>query len=240
MFARLYQSARAIFTDTSHSEKIQATPVVEPLLDETMVTTRQRNIQDPVEDEVNEENSINVYVPNSSKRRQKRAKDEGVVVLSDDDDAEFKLPSTRKRKRLPVRAKDVESPDPVKSRLVVEIPAGGISQEPEQGNEVTTRKEVEDTKARDETQDVVAAEPLERSKHRRFGSEEAEDEFFSTAREAVIDEEDAVVKAAGSKEVEDSEVSEVSEDDAPEAVGIEEAAKAVKLKDRDAAKAVKR
>jgi U3 small nucleolar RNA-associated protein 16 len=232
MFARLYQSARAIFIDTSHSEKIQATPVVEPLLDETMVTTRQRNIQDPVEDEVNEENSINVYVPNSSKRRQKRAKDEGVVVLSDDDDAEFKLPSTRKRKRLPVRAKDVESPDPV-----VEIPAKNISQEPEQGNEVTTRKEVEDTKARDETQDVVAAEPLERSKHRRFGSEEAEDEFFSTAREAVIDEEDAVVKAAGSQEVEDSEV---SEDDAPEAVGIEEAAKAVKLKDRDAAKAVKR
>lgn len=216
---------------------MQATPVVEPLRDETMVTTRQRNIQDPVEDEINEENSINVYVPSSSKRRQKLAKDEGVVVLSDDDNAEFKLPSTRKRKRLPVRAKDVESPDPVKSRPVVEIPAKKISPEPEQGNEVTTREEVEDTKAQDETQDVVAAEPLERSKHRRFGSEEAEDEFFSTAREAVIDEEDAVVEAAGSREVQDSEE---SEDDAPEAVGIEEAAKAVKLKDKDAAKAVKK
>jgi U3 small nucleolar RNA-associated protein 16 len=236
MFSRLYQSAKAIFTDTPQNEKIQPSVVVEPLRDETMVTTRQRNTQDPIEDKINEENSINVYVPSSAKRQPKRTKDESVVVLSDDDEAEFKPPSTKKRKRLPVRAKDVESPDPGKTRPVVEIPAKKSSPEPEQGNEVTIREEVEDTKAQHEAQDVGAAGPLERSKHRHFESEEAEHEFFSTAREAIMDEGDGAIEAVDSREVQDSED---SEDDAPEAVGIQEAAKAVKLKDRDAAKVVK-
>jgi U3 small nucleolar RNA-associated protein 16 len=237
MFSRLYKSAKSIFTDSAETEKTQPTPIVELPRDETMVTTRQKDTQTPADREIEEKDSINVYVPSSSssKRQRKGAKGKS---SSEEDEAEYVPPSSRKRKRLPVRAKDAESPDLGKTRPVVEIPVKKISPDPDHANTgPTEEEEVEDTEAQDEEHNAVAAETLENSKHRRFGSEPAEDEFFSIAREVVNDEENQASKAGeDSRVIEDSED---SEDDAPEAVGIQEAAKNVKLKDREAARVVK-
>jgi U3 small nucleolar RNA-associated protein 16 len=236
MFSRIYQSARALFTDTPQNEKIQPAQVVEPLRHETMVTTRKRLSQEAVGEEIDDENSINVYVPSSSKSRQKRTKQEDVVVLSDDDDATSTPTSTRKRKRLPVRAKDVESPGLSKTRPVVEIPTKKISPEPDHGKDLTIENEEVVSEDQDEERESKAVESLKNSKHHRFESEQVDDEFFSTAREAAVEENATSKTPADAPTIEDSED---SEDDAPEAVGIQEAAMSVKLKDRDAAKAVK-
>jgi hypothetical protein len=64
----------------------------------------------------------------------------------------------------------------------------------------------------------AAAKP----KHKRFGSEEPEVEFFSTAVERVESEDDSS-----------------DDDEAPEVVGAQAAQKSVELKARDAAKAIK-
>jgi hypothetical protein len=234
MFSRLYNSARAIFTDPAATENEQLTPIVEPLQDETMVTTRQKNTQAPAGDEIEEEDSINVYVPrSSSKRQRKRTKG---TSSSDEDAAEYVPPSSRKRKRLPVRAKDVaESPDPGKTRPVVEIPVRKISPEPDPDDIVAAEEDDDDTKFQDEEHDTIAAGPLEGSKHRRFGSQPAENELFSTAREVANDED----KAKTVEDVQVIEDSEDSDDDAPEAVGIQEAAESVRAKDREAARVVK-
>jgi hypothetical protein len=234
MFSRLYNSARTIFTDPAATENEPLTPIVEPLQDETMVTTRQKNTQAPAGDEIEEEDSINVYVSTSSSKRQRR-RTKG-TSSSDEDAAEYVPPSSRKRKRLPVRAKDVvESPDPGKTRPVVEIPVRQISPEPDHNDLVAAEEEDDDTKFQDEEHDTVAAEPLESSKHRRFGSQPAEDELFSTARE-VANDEDKAKTVEYFQVIEDSED---SDDDAPEAVGIQEAAESVRTKDREAARVVK-
>jgi U3 small nucleolar RNA-associated protein 16 len=234
MFSKLYRSARAIFIDSAETEKTQPTSIAHHQRDETMVTTRQQNTQTPAGDEIEEEDSINVYVPsNSSKKQRKRGKG---TSSSDEDAAEY-VPPTRKRKRLPVRAKDVESPDLGKSRLVVEIPVKKISPEPEHIDPGEIEEGVDDTRPQDEEKDAVATEPVAKSKHRRFGSEPVEENFFSTAREVVNDEEEAASESAEDTRV--MEDSEDSEDDAPEAVGILEAAEIVKLKDKEAARVVK-
>lgn len=203
-----------------------------------MVTTRHTNSQAPEVNEVEEEDSINVYVPtSSSKRRRKSVKG---MSSSDEDAAEYVPPSSRKRKRLPVRAKDVENSDPGKTRLVVEIPAKKISPEPDHGHEVAAEEEEEDTNAQNGEHYAADAETIKPTKHRRFGSEEVEGEFFSTAREGVNNKENATPKSIEDhRVVEDSEGSEDSDDDAPEAVGIQEAAKNLKLKDQEAARVVK-
>jgi hypothetical protein len=237
MFSRLYQSARALFADITQNEKIQPAKVVEPLRDETMVTTRQRHSQEAVREEINDENSINVYVPSSNSRRQKSTSDEDVVVLSDEDGVTFTPTSTRKRKRLPVRAKDAESPEPAKTRPVVEIPAKKISPEPDYGNDIPIENEVVVTQDKNEERDAETVKSLENSKHHRFGSEKAEDGVLFTAREVGPDEENTTLTTAAVRRT--MEDSEEGEDDAPEAIGIQAAAKSVKLKDRDAAKAVK-
>jgi U3 small nucleolar RNA-associated protein 16 len=235
MFSRLYKSAKAILIDSAESEKTQPTPIVEPPPDETMVTTRQKDTQN-ADHQIEEEDSINVYVlSSSSKRQRKGAKGKS---SSEEDEAEYVPPSSRKRKRLPVRAKD--SPDIGKTRPVVEIPVKKISPEPNNGNTSASDEEEEEeqqgTKARDEEHAAASAKSVEKSKHRRFGSEPAEDEFFSTAGEVVNDTGRSTFEVGeDSGVIEDSED---SEDEAPEAVGIHEAAEHVKSKDREAARVV--
>ena len=236
MFSRLYKSARSIFTE---SEEIETTQLASPALatrEDTMVTTRQRESQTSAGDILEDEDTINVYVPTSSGKRQ-RMGSKG-TSSSEEDEADFAPPSSRKRKRLPVRAKDVDSPDLGKTRPVVEIPVKNLSPSPNHVNTVVgaeegeseEKEEEEDTNVKKEGHNTEATGSIIPKKHLRFGSEEVRDEFFSTAREVMND------------EVEDPRViqdSDDSEDDAPEAVGIQDAAKSVQLKDDEAAKAVK-
>ena len=231
MFSRLYRSAKSIFIENVQNQETTAPAVIEKS-PETMVTTRQKLTQEVAEEEIDEENSINVYVPDSTKRRQKRA-------LSEEDTTKIIPSSSRKRKKLPVRAKEIESPDPTKTRPVVEILVKKMSPAPDNANisaiddEAAASEEQESEVDEGPDGPQVEAEKLpEAPKHRRFGSEPVEDEFFSTAREVAAEEDRKVV--------EDSEEdSDDSGDDAPEAVGIQEAAKSIKLKEMEAAKSVK-
>jgi U3 small nucleolar RNA-associated protein 16 len=239
MFARLYKSAKAIFNDSAEVENKKPNRNSKLLRDETMVTTRQKDTQAPADHGIEEDDTINVYVPSSISKGQRKGTKR--TSSSEEDEAEYVPPSTRKRKRLPVRAKDVESPDPAKTRPVVEIPAKKISPEPDHVNIFTTEdaeEGMEDKNDQGEEHDAAAAEILEKSSHRRLGSEPVEDEFFSTAREQV-NEENAISKpSVDSRVIQDSE-DEDSDDDAPEAVGMQEAAKSVKMKEEEAARVVK-
>jgi hypothetical protein len=239
MFARLYKSARAIFTDSAEVENTKPNRYSKLLRDETMVTTRQKDTQAPANHGIEEDDSINVYVPSSISKRQRKGTKR--TSSSEEDEADYVPPSTRKRKRLPVRAKDVESPDPGKTRPVVEIPAKKISPEPDYVNTFTTEEAeegMEDKNDQGEEHDAAATDILEKSNHRRFGSEPAEDEFFSTARGQVNEENAMSEPAVDSRVIQDSE-DEVSDDDAPEAVGMQEAAKSAKIKEEKAARVVK-
>jgi U3 small nucleolar RNA-associated protein 16 len=233
MFSRFYNSAKALFTDPAINENDQPGPTAKPQRDETMVTTRQRNTQVLLGDEIEEEDSINVYVPSSNSKNQRNITKE--TPSSGEDAAEYVPPSSRKRKRLPVRAKDVESPDPGKARPVVEIPIKKISPEPDHGNILADGGEDENIKAQDEEHDTVAVEHPKGSNHHRFGSESANEEYFSTAREVMHDK-DETNAVEDSRVVEDSED---SDDDAPEAVGVQEAAESIKIKARESARVVK-
>jgi hypothetical protein len=103
--------------------------------------------------------------------------------------------------------------------------------EPDRCKDITI-EEVAVSENEIEEKQLEAVKSLESLKHRRFGSEEVEDEFFSTAREVAAADENAT----DDRIIEDSQD---SDDEAPDAVGIQEAAMSVKSKDRDAAKAVK-
>jgi U3 small nucleolar RNA-associated protein 16 len=221
MFARLYKSAKAIFNDSAEVENKKPNRNSKLLRDETMVTTRQKDTQAPADHGIEEDDTINVYVPSSISKGQRKGTKR--TSSSEEDEAEYVPPSTRKRKRLPVRAKDVESPDPDHVNIFT-------TEDAEEG--------MEDKNDQGEEHDAAAAEILEKSSHRRLGSEPVEDEFFSTAREQV-NEENAISKpSVDSRVIQDSE-DEDSDDDAPEAVGMQEAAKSVKMKEEEAARVVK-
>lgn len=239
MFARLYKSAKAIFTDSEEVENTKPDRNSNLLRDETMFTARQKDTQAPADHGIEEDDSINVYVPSSISKRQRKGTK--ITSSSEEDEAEYVPPSTRKRKRLPVRAKDVESPDPGKTRPVVEIPAKKISPEPDHVNTSTNEEAEEgmgDKNAQGEEHDAATAEIREKFNHCRFGIEPAEDEFFSTAREQVNEENAMSKPAVDPRVIQDSE-DEDSDDDAPEAVGMQEAAKSVKMKEEEAARVVK-
>lgn len=200
MFSRIYSSARAlIYTSEPNTTKHQS-----PQIDEIMVTPRPPR-PEPLEEELDDNNSINVYVstPKSSMRRKRTEVEDSDL----DDEEQVVTPSPKKRKVLPVRAKDGEE-ERTSTRPVVEIPVMGAS--PKIDTPVSTNK-----------------------KHRRFDSEEPTEEFFSTAPEKSTQDDEDNQGVADEEEIEDSE------DDEPEAIGMQEAAETIKSREKDAAKAVK-
>lgn len=202
MFSKIYKSARAlIYTSDPNTSKDQSPPQI----NEIMVTPRLPRPDSLEEEGLDDNNSINVYVPTpkSSKRRKRTEAEDSDM----DDEEQVVTPSPKKRKVLPVRAKDGEEERP-STRPVVEIPVMSTSPK---------------------TQTPVSA----KKKHRRFDSEEPAEEFFSTAPEKSTQDDEENQGAADDREIEDSE------DDAPETIGMQEAAETIKSKEKDAAKAVK-
>jgi hypothetical protein len=134
-------------------------------------------------------------------------------------------PSSKKRKVLPVRAKNAKSPKKTKdTRPVVEIPATKFSPE----LQFVEDEEEEDVKP-EELKNVST--PLN---HLRFSSEDPEQEIFLTARqERTIYKED-IEEVIGSSTGEED-----SDDEAPEAIDTQEAFKAIKSKEKEAAQAVR-
>jgi hypothetical protein len=231
MLSRLLKSARSFLIDTPQIEIVTPSPVCE-ILEETMVATRRKPVEAPADDDLNEDNSIHVDIPtSSSKKKGKRAKPEDTPELSAEEQS--LPPSTKRRKTLPLREKDGDSVDGdmqatrgVKTHPVVEIPARKAT--PPKGDadgvpSVGTSEKPDDPEQRD-----VASN----KKHHRFGSEDLDEAFFSTARESNEG------GLADSPIVLSDEESEKS-DDAPEAIGIQEAAQHIKSKDREAAKVFK-
>jgi hypothetical protein len=228
MFSRLLKSARSFLIDTPQIESTTPPLLSDIFEEETMVTTRRKQVEIPVDDDLDEDNPLPVDVPTSSKQRSRRAKPEDTPEKSAEE--ESLPPSTKRRKTLPLRERDVESlggdmedRKEVKTHPVVEIPARKAT--PPKIGGVTSAGSSE---KREEQQDVVS-----KKTHKRFGSEDLDEEFFSTARES--NEGDLVDAPI----VLSDEEREESDDDAPEAIGIQEAAQTIKSKDRDAAKVVK-
>ncbi|KAH7416835.1 hypothetical protein BKA64DRAFT_636236 [Cadophora sp. MPI-SDFR-AT-0126] len=205
-----------------------------------MVTSRSQSRAARREDDANDDNTIHVYVSPGKKRKLRSAGNNG-----EEEEEEAGLPSSaKKRKILPVREKG-SSPAVTKTIPVVEIPvrkntpkpeakAGSPSKPIEIGDDVEESEDVSEEEQEEviiekETEEPKGDEVDTKTKHKRFGSEEAEPEFFSTARE----------NPEAIEEIADSDEDSDSEDDAPEAIGIQEAAKEVKSKERDTAKAVK-
>ncbi|KAK0118673.1 hypothetical protein ONS95_007556 [Cadophora gregata] len=204
-----------------------------------MVTSRSQSRAARREDEVNEDNASHAYVSPGKKRKLRSAGNN-----AEDEEEVIATPSaTKKRKTLPVREKD-SSPAVAKTIPVVEIPAKKIIPEPEvqggsQAKPIEIEDDVEERSDEDVSEEAVAEEGKSeepekvevntKTKHKKFGSEEPEPEFFSTARE----------EPDVAEEIADSEEGSNSEDDAPEAIGIQDAAKEIKSKERDTAKAVK-
>ncbi|KAG4440823.1 hypothetical protein IFR05_003695 [Cadophora sp. M221] len=235
MFSRIYKSARALLTEPTQNPSPRTPPKKDNSQVE-MVTSRSQSRAARGEDGVDVDNTIHVPVSSGKKRRLRSS-------IGNEDEAgegegEVATPSAaKKRKTLPVREKG-SSPIVMKSVPVVEIPARKITPEVEAvAGSPTKPIEIEESGDEEEVSEVEeenVEEPQKvevdtKTKHKRFGSEEAEVEFFSTAPE------DPEVVG----EVADSEEESDSDDDAPEAIGIQEAAKEVKSKERDTAKAVK-
>jgi U3 small nucleolar RNA-associated protein 16 len=193
MFSRIYQSARSLVYNPQTKRK-----EFSPSSKRVMIQASTKH--DPLEEEdLNDDNTINVFVPTPNSKRRKRAEPES----SDSDEAKVITPSPKKRKFLPVRIKEGDDELLSNSRPVVEVLARKMIPEADMTS--------------------VKAQPSSKKTHRRFDSEEHTEEFFSTAREQAV--------------VNDEE--EDSDDDAPEAIGMQEAAETIKSREQDTAKAVK-
>ncbi|KAH9208619.1 hypothetical protein DL95DRAFT_527331 [Leptodontidium sp. 2 PMI_412] len=236
MFSRIYKSARALLTEPTQNPSLRTPPKKEDNSPVEMVMSRSQSHAAQVEDGVNDDNSIHVSLSSGKKRRLRSSVDN--EDETGNGEGEVATPSAaKKRKTLPVREKD-SSPIVKKSVPVVEIPARKITPEveavagsPAKPIEIGESSDEEEVSEAEE-ENVEEPQKVEvdtKTKHKRFDSEEAEPEIFSTAKE------DPEVVG----EVADSEEESDSEDDAPEAIGIQEAAQEVKLKERDTAKAVK-
>ncbi|KAH7348785.1 hypothetical protein BKA65DRAFT_594551 [Rhexocercosporidium sp. MPI-PUGE-AT-0058] len=242
MFSRIYKSARALLTEPTQNPSPQTPPRKEANSPATMVTSRSQSRAARGGDEINENAIQPVVSSSSSKKRRLRS-----AVGDEDGEGEVATPTAtpsaaKKRKTLPVREKD-GSPIVKKLVPVVEIPARKVTPEvevedgspakpieiEESGDEEQVSEEEVNEAEEEEIEKPQVLEVDTKTKHKRFGSEEAEPELFSTARE----DQEAVGEVADSEEESDSE------DDAPEAIGIQDAAKQVKSKERDTAKAVK-
>jgi U3 small nucleolar RNA-associated protein 16 len=228
MLSKLLKSARSFLIDTPQIET--TIPLSDTFEEETMVTTRRKQIETPLDDDLSEYNPIHVDVPTSSEKRGRCAKPEDTLEMSPEE--ESLPPSTKRRKTLPLREREAESPEGdledikgVKTHPVVEIPARKATPPKGQIGGVIS---VGSPAKREEQQDFSS-----KKTHKRFESEDIDEEFFSTARES--NEGDLVDAPIVLSDEESGE----SDDDAPEAIGIQEAAQTIKSKDRDAAKVVK-
>merc|ERR1712093_884460 len=221
MFSRTYQSARALLTDSTQNRSLSPDTPKRPLQNSPeMVTSRSQSRAARRDDEVNDDNTIHVYVSSGQKRKLRSS---GAGDTEAGEEKEIATPSAKKRKTLPVREKGsspvVKNTTPAKP---IEIED---DVEESSDDDVSEQEQEEEENAVEQKEVEVDA----KTKHKRFDSEEAEEELFSTARDDP--------EAAG--EVADSNEDSDSEDDAPEAIGIQDAAKEVKSKERDTAKAVK-
>ncbi|PBP16696.1 sporulation protein [Diplocarpon rosae] len=251
MFSRIYQSARALLINPTQNENSKTTPKQSKKMVTSRSQSRSHSRKASIAQELNDDNTIKIKISSSTKKRSKPAKDE----------AEETTPSAKKRKTLPVREKDAGAPMLAKTRPVVEITARNITPQPdtlpgsatkpieiEDDEESVDNEENEDEedsedvgdemaqKGREETAQKPADEVVGKidttKQHKRFDSEESapELEFFSAPTGVPEDAPDTEY---------DSQDSGDSEDDAPEAIGIQEAAEIIKSKERSTAKAVK-
>lgn len=184
-----------------------------------MVTTRQdAHYKEEQGGELTEENSVNVYVPESSSANGKGKKRS--VVAEDGEGTLSRSAKKRKVAALSVREKegdaiakaDGEGIVVRNTRLVVEIPV---------------------TKAMREIADKIEAEKKadsakEGKKHKKFGSDDegGEEEILSTARKAPV--------------IKEMVEEESSDDEAPEEVGAQSAAEEVKIQEQSAQQAIQR
>jgi hypothetical protein len=215
MFSKILKSARAYIQPNNKTSQASSRG---SSIDKTMVTPRTKLVQ---EEKLTDKNSVNGQESiGSAKRRRGHTHEEH---MSGDD--EFMTPSSKKRKVLPVRAKNAKSPKKTKdTRPVVEIPATKFSPE----LQFVEDEEEEDVKP-EELKNVST--PLN---HLRFSSEDPEQEIFLTARqERTIYKED-IEEVIGSSTGEED-----SDDEAPEAIDTQEAFKAIKSKEKEAAQAVR-
>ena len=164
-----------------------------------------------------EDNSINVYAPSGSKRKSiQTSKDET------SDNVFFETPVGKKRKTLPVRAKDSETPRS-NTRPVVEIPARKMTSPPA-------------------PQLQTEVPPPSTKKHKKFDNEEPEEEIFSTTkpqRHGKTDSDAEDDSDLGEQKQPDLDDSGEESDEAPEEVQKEDAMKSAKSKAESAAEAVK-
>jgi hypothetical protein len=252
MLSRLLNSAKSLFNPVPEIENNnQRDETVKISVD--MVRTRQRGKA------ASDEDSIVVELPTSPRKRQRKSTDEADLAV----DHVESPGSALKKQKLPVRAKDEETPNR-STRLVVEIPVSTINLggRLSPGSKISPKSkeivEIEDSEESDEGPEIVdkdsedeheASEHKEeipnlninsespkkgenrltngdqkadavKPKHKRFGSEEPEVEFFSTAVEKIESEDES------------------SDDDAPEVVETQAAQKDAELKARDAARAI--
>merc|ERR1712093_438527 len=235
MFSRIYQSARALLTDSTQNRSLSPDTPKRPLQNSPeMVTSRSQSRAARRDDEVNDDNTIHVYVSSGQKRKLRSS---GAGDTEAGEEKEIATPSAKKRKTLPVREKG-SSPVVKNTIPVVEIPArkatpeieakAGTPAKPIEIEDDVEESSDDDVSEQEQEEEENAVEQKEvevdaKTKHKRFDSEEAEEELFSTARDDP--------EAAG--EVADSNEDSDSEDDAPEAIGIQDAAKEVKSKERD-------
>lgn len=242
MFSRIYQSARALLTDSTQNKSLSpASPKQSLQNSREMVTSRSQSRAARRDDEVNDDNTI------QSSGQKRKLRSSGVGHTEEGEEEEIATPvAAKKRKILPVREKG-SSPVVKNTIPVVEIPARKATPEveanvgtpakpieieddvEESSDEDISVEDIEEDKAEEPKDLEVKVEVNTTTKHKRFDSEEAEPELFSTARE----------DPEAGEEVADSDEDSDSEDDAPEAIGIQDAAKEVKSKERDTAKAVK-
>ncbi|CAL3970699.1 unnamed protein product [Diplocarpon coronariae] len=245
MFSRIYKSARALVIDPPQNRSFETTPKHSKKMVSSRSQSRSQSRKAPIDQNFNHENPISVCVSSSSKKRSQPAKNE----------SEETTPSAKKRKTLPVREKDAGAPMFAKTRPFVEIPAGKITPQPgdlagstAQPIEIEDDEESEDDEELEDTEDKVVEkerkeileEPAEEAvpevgivnKHKRFDSEESapEQEFFSTPKEVPEEVPDTEDESRDGGD---------SEHDAPEAIGIQEAAEEVRSRERSAAKAVR-
>jgi len=171
MFSRLLKSAKSYIVSQN---EISTSFEAEPSIENAMVTPRATDIVNSTEKQLTADDSIHLRVSLSSGSGKKRKGHSQHEAISNEE--EFVTPSSKKRRVLPVRAKNVKTPQKFKdTRPVVEIPARKITPETE-----VVKEDKELLRSKASGLKLAVATP---AKHHRFASEELEQEIFSTARQ---------------------------------------------------------
>jgi hypothetical protein len=260
MFSRILSSARNIVPFNKHdetaengkkspgarsltmqtSEKKSGTPK------STMVTTRRQSGASATL--INPDDSSNVPIELLSESAKKRRRTE----LSKKAATEEETGTPTKRRKLPVRNKDENSPGVTKSHLAVEIPVGELSEEPnaptpkskkstpkstpkgkrnakaadtepaEETTGSTEQKELAESAKASDSPAVVDA-PVAKPKHKKFGDNDPVEVVAALEPEA--------------ERIQEEDEDESSDDDAPEEVGAQAAQSKALGAAREAAKA---